>query len=152
MTTQDQHAPTEASRAQADSMTKARKPWAVRPESPMEQTQPFRPFSASMDGGDDASASDGDSSTKRPLFADDVLAGFRERWDDVQAGFVDDPRECVEKADDLVADVAHKLMTGFSDARLRLEEQWARGEDASTEELRLALKRYRVFFQRLLRV
>jgi hypothetical protein len=91
-----------------------------------------------------------DSLTDKPLFADGTLSGLRSRWDDVQAAFVDDPKECVHKADALVAQVVEQLTTGFSDARSRLEAQWARGEDASTEDLRLALKRYREFFQRLL--
>lgn len=93
-----------------------------------------------------ASEADGD------LFAEDELAGLRARWDNVQAGFVDDPRECVQKADSLVSAVVDQLTAGFSDARSRLEEQWARGEEASTEDLRVALKKYREFFQRLLAV
>ncbi|MGA3256314.1 MAG: hypothetical protein ABSD32_19835 [Mycobacterium sp.] len=91
-------------------------------------------------------------STEKSLFAEDELSGLRSRWDDVQSGFVDDPRECVHKADGLVSDVVDQLTTGFSEARSRLEAQWARGEQASTEDLRLALKRYREFFQRLLAV
>jgi hypothetical protein len=87
-----------------------------------------------------------------PLFADVTLSGLRSRWDDVQAAFVDDPKECVQKADALVAQVVEQLTTGFSEARSRLEAQWDRGEQASTEDLRLALKRYREFFQRLLSV
>ena len=86
------------------------------------------------------------------LFADDDLSGLRSRWDDVQVAFVDDPTECVQKADALVAEVVEQLTAGFSEARSRLEAQWARGEDASTEDLRLALRRYREFFQRLLAV
>jgi hypothetical protein len=91
-------------------------------------------------------------STERSLLADDDSSGLRARWDDVQAAFVDNPKECVQKADTLVAEAVEKLTTGFSDARSRLEEQWARGETASTEDLRIALKRYRDFFQRLLSV
>jgi hypothetical protein len=87
-----------------------------------------------------------------PLFADGTLSGLRSRWDDVQAAFVDDPKECVQKADALVAQVVDGLTTGFTEARSRLEAQWAKGEEASTEDLRLALKRYREFFQRLLSV
>jgi hypothetical protein len=86
------------------------------------------------------------------LFADDELAGLRARWDNVQAGFVDDPRECVHKADSLVSDVVEQLTSGFAAARARLEEQWGRGEQASTEDLRVALTQYREFFQRLLAV
>jgi hypothetical protein len=87
---------------------------------------------------------------EKSLFAEGELSGLRSRWDDVQSGFVDNPRECVEKADALVSDVVERLTTGFSEARSRLEAQWARGEEASTEDLRLALMRYREFFQRLL--
>ena len=86
------------------------------------------------------------------LFGGVDLSGLRSRWDDVQAAFVDDPRECVQKADRLVSDVVDQLTTGFADARSRLEEQWSRGQEASTEDLRQALKRYREFFQRLLSV
>ena len=92
------------------------------------------------------------TSAEKPLFADDELAGLRARWANVQAGFVDDPKECVHKADGLVSDVVNQLTTGFTETRSRLEEQWARGEEASTEDLRLALRRYREFFERLLAV
>ncbi len=86
------------------------------------------------------------------LFADGELSGLRSRWTEVQSAFVDDPRDCVQKADGLVADVVDKLTAGFSEARSRLEEQWDRGEEVSTEDLRIALKRYREFFERLLAV
>lgn len=92
------------------------------------------------------------ASADQDLFANDELAGLRARWDNVQAGFVDDPKECVQKADGLVSDLVEQLTAGFSHARSRLEEQWARGEEASTEDLRIALKRYREFFERLLAV
>lgn len=102
--------------------------------------------------GADPSITQLESAAEESLFAHDEVSGLRARWDDVQAGFVDDPRECVQKADGLVSDVVDQLTTSFSQARSRLEEQWARGEEASTEDLRLALKRYREFFQRLLAV
>ena len=86
------------------------------------------------------------------LFGDDELAGLRARWDNVQAGFVDDPRDCVHEADGLVSDVVDRLTAGFSQTRSRLEERWARGEEASTEDLRVALKGYRQFLERLLAV
>ncbi len=90
--------------------------------------------------------------TSPSLFGDTDLSGLRSRWDDVQAAFVDSPRECVQKADTLVSEVVEQLTIGFSDTRSRLEAQWAKGENASTEDLRIALKRYREFFQRLLSV
>ncbi len=93
-----------------------------------------------------------ETDTDAGLFAHDELAGLRARWDAVQASFVDDPKDCVQKADSLVSDLVQQLTTGFGQARSRLEEQWSRGEQASTEDLRVALKRYRSFFERLLSV
>jgi len=92
----------------------------------------------------------GEQGRDEALFADDERSGFSSRWDEIQSGFVDEPREAVEKADALVADVVDRLTTGFSAARSSLEEQWAKGEDASTEDLRVVLTRYRSFFKRLL--
>ena len=86
------------------------------------------------------------------LFADDEAQSFRSRWEDVQRGFVDEPRESVQKADDLVSDLVERLTNGFAETRSGLEEQWNKGEEASTEDLRIALTRYRAFFQRLLKV
>jgi hypothetical protein len=86
------------------------------------------------------------------LFAGDALADLRARWAGVQAAFVDDPKECVGKADVLVSDLVEQLTTGFAQARSHLEEQWSRGKEASTEDLRLALMHYREFFERLLAV
>ena len=79
-------------------------------------------------------------SADQMLFADGELTGLRSRWTDVQAAFVDDPRDCVQKADSLVADMVDRLTSGFAEARSRLEEQWGRGEQVSTEDLRIALQ------------
>jgi hypothetical protein len=70
----------------------------------------------------------------------------------VQAEFVDNPKDCVEKADSLVSELIEKLTAGFADARSQLEQQWGQGETVSTEDLRVALRRYRAFFERLLSV
>ncbi|UBV17461.1 hypothetical protein [Mycolicibacterium fortuitum] len=86
------------------------------------------------------------------LFADEHRSGLHSRWNDVQAAFVDDPKESVQKADNLVAEVVDELTASFADTRSRLEAQWSRGEEASTEDLRVALTRYRDFFNRLLSV
>jgi hypothetical protein len=86
------------------------------------------------------------------LFAEDETQSFRSRWEDIQRGFVDEPRESVQKADDLVSDLVDRLTSGFAETRSGLEEQWNKGEEASTEDLRVALTRYRAFFQRLLKV
>jgi hypothetical protein len=87
-----------------------------------------------------------------PLFADAASTELRDRWTDVQTGFVDEPRAAVEQADALVAEVMKRLADSFATERQALEQQWSRGDDVSTEELRLALRRYRSFFDRLLSV
>jgi len=86
------------------------------------------------------------------LFRDDEHQGFRSRWEQVQTSFVDEPRDSVQQADQLVSDLVDRLTSGFSEARSGLEEQWNEGEEASTEDLRVALMRYRAFFNRLLKV
>jgi hypothetical protein len=75
---------------------------------------------------------------------------FQRRWEEIQTRFVDDPRQAVEDADALVAGVMQRIADGFAQARDGLEGQWSRGEDVGTEELRVALQRYRAFFRRLL--
>jgi len=85
-----------------------------------------------------------------PLFADEEGRGLRSRWDAIQTGFVDEPRAAVEQADALVAQIMTRLAQVFADERTTLEQQWSRGDNVSTEDLRIALKRYRSFFERLL--
>jgi hypothetical protein len=93
-----------------------------------------------------------DTDALDPLFAQDRADELRERWHGLQARFVDDPRDTVAEADSLVAELLQELASGFSEARSRLEQQWSRGDDVSTEDLRLTLQRYRSFFERLLAV
>jgi hypothetical protein len=76
--------------------------------------------------------------------------GFRARWEQIQTGFVDEPRQSVEDADALVEEPMGRLTSTFADERRRLESQWDGGGEVSTEELRVALQRYRSFFDRLL--
>ena len=70
----------------------------------------------------------------------------------LQTGFVDEPRRTVEDADKLVAAVMQRLAEGFANERSGLEKQWDRGDNVSTEDLRVALQRYRSFFDRLLKL
>jgi ketosteroid isomerase-like protein len=94
-----------------------------------------------------------DASTQlEPLFADDRATELRGRWQMLQSRFVDDPRDTVEEADALVAELLQELARSFSDARSTLERQWTEGDDVSTEDLRVTLQRYRSFFERLLAV
>ena len=86
------------------------------------------------------------------LFAANEASELRARWDSIQVGFVDEPRKAVEEADALVSDTMKRLAEIFSDERQRLESQWDRREDISTEDFRVALRRYRSFFARLLAI
>jgi hypothetical protein len=82
-----------------------------------------------------------------PLFLPQIAQQFRSRWDEIQIGFVDDPTEAVRKADELVAQVMKSLAESFADQREHVEEHMDQND---TEHLRVALRRYRSFFQRLL--
>ena len=77
---------------------------------------------------------------------------FRSQLAKLQTGFVDEPRRAVEDADKLVAAVMQRLAEGFANERSGLEKQWDRGDNVSTEDLRVALQRYRSFFDRLLKL
>ncbi|HZQ31535.1 MAG TPA: hypothetical protein VFB19_07350 [Mycobacterium sp.] len=112
------------------------------------------PLDSRVGGGDQPTGEPAaaEPGTGGSLIAEGELSGLRLRWNDIQTGFVDDPRQCVQKADSLVSDVVDQLTAGFAAARSRLEEQWNQGVEVSTEDLRVALKRYRQFFDHLLEV
>jgi hypothetical protein len=98
----------------------------------------------------EATGRDTESAQLQPLLVETRIEHYRARWSELQPRFVDEPRETVSEADSLVAELMQDLATSFNDARSKLEEQWSRGEDVSTEDLRVALQRYRSFFERLL--
>jgi hypothetical protein len=89
-----------------------------------------------------------DSTTEEPLVSD--AGDLNERWNTLQVRFVDEPKDAVREADGLVAEVIQKLTERFAEERDKLENQWQSGSDVSTEDLRIALRHYRSFFQRLL--
>ena len=93
-----------------------------------------------------------DEQAAAPLFSPEEAKAFRARWDAIQGGFVDEPRRAVEQADSLVAGTMKRLAEMFAQERAKLDGQWERGDSVSTEDLRLALRRYRSFFGRLLSV
>jgi hypothetical protein len=86
------------------------------------------------------------------LLPEDMVQDLRGRWDRIQTGFVDEPRAAVKQADELVALAMKHLAETFANERGQLEQQWDRGADISTEDLRQTLRKYRSFFQRLLTV
>jgi hypothetical protein len=89
-------------------------------------------------------------STQRPLLSNEQSAELSERWQDIQASFVDTPQKAVEAADALVSDLMGRITNKLAAERQRLEQQWSQGEDASTEDLRVTLTSYRTFFDKLL--
>jgi hypothetical protein len=86
------------------------------------------------------------------LFMANEANELRARWDGIQVGFVDEPRKAVQEADALVSATVKRLAEIFADERQKLEQQWDRSENISTEDLRVALQRYRSFFARLLAI
>ena len=117
---------------------------ATRGERHIEERVVERPVT------NDAAATGDPDGRSEPLLPRESVVELRERWVDVQASFVDEPRRAVEQADALVADAIKRLAESFAGERSRLEGQWDRGGDVSTEDLRQALQRYRGFFSRLL--
>jgi len=86
------------------------------------------------------------------LFQPGEAQDLRSKWEKIQTEFVDEPRKSVENADALVSTAMKRLSDMFADERTKLEREWDRGDDVSTEDLRVALRRYRSFFDRLLSV
>jgi hypothetical protein len=106
-----------------------------------ESVAPFRP-----------ATSVASTEQRPPIFSPEEAKRFRDRWDAIQADFVDQPRRAVEHADRLVADVMQRLAEVFADERAKIEGPWDRHESESTDNLRIALRRYRSFVGRLLSV
>ena len=98
----------------------------------------------------DIGPTDAGHGTDEPLLGAQDTADYRKSWSEIQGRFVDDPQEAVRSADALVAEVMQTLARTFSDHKQGLEGQWSQGEQVATEDLRLALQRYRSFFNRLL--
>ena len=109
-------------------------------------------FTAPDDGGMDAEPAKALRADQKnaPMFGPDATNDFRSRWYEIQTEFIDDPRRCVQRADELVAETMKQLSDVFAQEREKLEREWDRGGDVSTENLRIALQRYRSFFDRLL--
>lgn len=124
---------------------------SVRPEIEAEAAIPPPPQGATEEPRvDEPTEPPASASEQAPLLAEDRTTSFRARWEEIQVRFVDEPRSSVEQADHLVTEVIDQLQASFTSERGRLEGQWQQGGDPSTEDLRVALQRYRSFFDRLL--
>jgi hypothetical protein len=122
-------------------------------------TEPRGPQAVTSGRGPESPAAAGHSmqhsqkaDATEPLFPSNELESLRTRWKEIQTAFVDEPRKAVEQADGLVASAMKRLAEVFAQERSKLEQQWDRGDNVSTEDLRVALQRYRSFFDRLLSV
>jgi len=112
---------------------------------------PGRPANIASDSAAAATARAVDEE-RVALFPSTEANELRARWDSIQTGFVDEPRKAVAEADALVSATMSRLSEVFTRERQKLEQQWDRSEDTSTEDFRLALRRYRSFFSRLLSI
>jgi hypothetical protein len=148
----DREPNTRASETQPESNSAAQAggPQLIRSETRPEETKSNvakAPDNAELPNGPRAE----DTAQEPSLFPSDDLQQLQFRWDQIQTGFVDQPRAAVHDAEQLVASAMQKLSDIFADERSRLERQWSNGS-VSTEDLRLALQRYRVFFRRVLSI
>jgi hypothetical protein len=109
-----------------------------------------RPTEDAAAPADDRRKSTAEDDELAPLFSSEMTKDFRGRWDAIQTGFVDDPKQAARQGDELVAQVMRSLTESFSKERAKLEGQLEQPDEASTENLRVALRRYRSFFKRLL--
>src|SRR5580765_6586072 len=112
-----------------------------QPPAPPAGQEPFRDEDSRpmMTGGGQAAARE---ETPGPLLASDLVQDLRSRLDHVQTGFVDEPRAAVQQADELVAQAMKHIAESFANERNRLEQQWDRGDDVNTADLRQALRKY----------
>lgn len=105
-----------------------------------------------VDAGEPPATTAAQNDERSALFAAEEARNLRSRWNQIQTDFVDEPRKSVKEADDLVGTVVDRLTEMFADQRSKLEREWDKGGDVSTEELRMAFRRYRALFDRLLSV
>ena len=112
-----------------------------------------RAHAATLDRGAEPRADNQGGGEPRPLlFHPEDASRMKSTWSDIQAGFVDEPREAVRRADALVSDVMNRLADVFGRERAALEQQWDRGDQVTTEDLRVTLQRYRAFLDHLLTI
>jgi hypothetical protein len=148
---------TDAELTTADLAGTSQKPPRGLNDSPIEtESQPVGPSRGAVStdrgrmGAQGAATAPALDQEAAPLFSSSEANDLRARWDAIQVGFVDEPRQAVEQADKLVAGTMKRLAEIFAEERSKLEAQWDQGENVSTEDLRLGLRRYRSFFSRLL--
>jgi hypothetical protein len=86
-----------------------------------------------------------DPAAAGPLLGSMDTADIRNRFLDIQAGFIDEPRQAVEEAGRFVDGLVRQVADALQQQRAQLG-----GAEGSTEDLRLAMRAYRRFVDRLL--
>jgi hypothetical protein len=124
-------------------------PTAAEDADTEDQTQMPASAPESASGAEDGHTNRADDG-EAPMALFDDASDLEARWQEIQVRFVDEPRGAVEQADALVAEVMRRLAETFASERDQMEKEWHAGDQVSTEDLRIALQRYRSFFQRLL--
>ena len=149
--------PLKKERIEGENLTTADLAKGARAEERVEETAAPKPVSSEKFVGDrkvlnTEQRNANTEANATPLFPENEMGELRQRWSDIQTAFVDEPRRAVEQADGLVASAMKRLAEVFADERGNLEKQWDRGDNVSTEDLRIAFQRYRTFFHRLLSI
>ncbi|MEU4545775.1 hypothetical protein [Nonomuraea dietziae] len=86
---------------------------------------------------------------RQALFDQDVDQAHT-RWHDLQATFVEDPRQAVEQADELLDEVVNALTSSLTTRTSELGDRWKNTDQGDTEQLRLALRDYGAMLEQLL--
>jgi len=89
----------------------------------------------------------GADDARKPLFGQREAEEFHTRWRELAATFVDEPKAAVREAESLVG----KLMDELKD-HLDEQKRSLSGDRTDTEELRIALRRYRSLADQILAV
>ncbi|MCP2274993.1 hypothetical protein [Nocardia amikacinitolerans] len=132
-------------------------PTSSRDETPDTATDSLTETSPSTAPAEETSSPDAATPNGKPtaphdepiaLFTEAEIERLRTEWRTVQGSFIDNPREAVSRADNLVANTIDHLTAAYSEHRRGLTTRWS--EDPDTEDLRNTLRAYRTFFNQLL--
>ena len=86
-----------------------------------------------------------------PFVAADA-SRYRDRWSEIQTGFVDEPGHAVQSAGELLTELIDDLNRRLTTELVDLDARRGASDDESTEDLRVTFQRYRTFFDRLMAV
>jgi hypothetical protein len=139
--------PDESTQAEADqALGREKAPAGVDDGSRAQTTQPGEPTRAPSDRQLAPGTADDPVAA---LWGADLVERYREQWRELQLRFVDDPHTATEQAAGLVNDAVQSLTDALTSQKQTLDD-WQSADRGDTEILRVALRRYRDFLDRLL--